>query len=141
MLHSCNESICAAGYVGHNISSIGRSGTSSSTRSARRLPSSRAPRVRMNASQLKRFCRDFPHTTERLYGEPYNFLVYSVGGRKFAYFKTSHPERWRFSTRVSPDRFVELTDVPGVKPARWRGRYHWITIVDVSTFPADYLRE
>ena len=95
----------------------------------------------MNVSQLKRFCRDFPNATETLYGEPYNFLVYSVGGRKFAYFKTSQPERWRFSTRVTPDRFIELTDVPGVKPARYRGRFYWITIVNVSTFPADYLKE
>ena len=95
----------------------------------------------MNVSQLKRFCRAFPHATETRYGEPYNFLVYAVGGRKFAYFKTSQPERWRFSTRVSPERFVELTDVPGVKPARYRSRFGWITIVDVSSFPADYLRE
>jgi predicted DNA-binding protein (MmcQ/YjbR family) len=42
---------------------------------------------------------------------------------------------------VTPDRFVELTDVPGVKPARYRGRYGWITIVDVAAFPAAYLRE
>ena len=68
-------------------------------------------------------------------------LVYTVGGSKFAYFKTSEPERWRFSVRVTPDRFVELTDIPGVKPARWRGRYGWITIVDVATFPAGYLKE
>ena len=95
----------------------------------------------MNVSQLKRFCRDFPHATQRLYGEPYNFLVYTVGGKKFAYFKTSEPERWRFSVRVTPDRFVELTDVAGVKPARYRGRFGWITIVDVATFPAGYLKE
>ena len=74
----------------------------------------------MNVAQLKRFCRGFPNAIETLYGEPYNFLVYSVGGKKFAYFKTSDPERWRFSTRVTPDRFIELTDVPGVKPARYR---------------------
>lgn len=95
----------------------------------------------MKVSQLKQFCRDFPQTTEMLYGEPYNFLVYSIGGKKFAYFKTSQPERWRFSTRVTPDRFIELTDVPGVKPARYRGRFGWITIVNVSTFPEDYLQE
>ena len=95
----------------------------------------------MNVSQLKRFCRGFPNATETLHGEPYNFLVYAVGGRKFAYFKTSEPERWRFSVRVTPDRFVELTDVPGVKPARYRGRYGWITIVNVSSFPATYLKE
>ncbi len=95
----------------------------------------------MNVPQLKRFCRAFPQATETLYGEPYNFLVYAVRGRKFAYFKTSDPERWRFSVRVTPDRFVELTDIPGVKPARYRGRYGWVTIVDVKTFPAGYLKE
>ena len=54
----------------------------------------------MNVSQLKQFCRDFSNATETLYGEPYNFLVYSVGGR-----------------------------------------FYWITIVNVSTFPASYLKE
>ena len=95
----------------------------------------------MNVPRLKEFCRSFPETTETLYGEPYNFLVYSIGGRKFAYFKTSDPERWRFSTRVTPERFLELTDVAGVKPARYRGRFGWITIVDVSGFPEGYLKE
>ena len=95
----------------------------------------------MNVRQLKQFCRGFSGATETLYEDPYNFLVYAVGGRKFAYFKTSHPERWRFSTRVAPDRFIELTDVPGVKPARYRGRFYWITIVNVSSFPAVYLTE
>ena len=95
----------------------------------------------MNVAELQQFCRAFPHATETLYGEPYNFLVYTVGGRKFAYFKTSQPERWRFSTRVTPDRFIELTDVAGVKPARYRGRFYWITIVKVSSFPAAYLQE
>jgi predicted DNA-binding protein (MmcQ/YjbR family) len=95
----------------------------------------------VNVSQLQRFCRAFPTAVETRYDEPYNFLVYTVGGRKFAYFKTSEPERWRFSVRVTPDRFVELTDMPGVKPARYRGRYGWVTIVNVSGFPAPYLRE
>jgi predicted DNA-binding protein (MmcQ/YjbR family) len=95
----------------------------------------------VNVPQLKQFCRGFSGATETLYEEPYNFLVYAVGGRKFAYFKTSRPERWRFSTRVAPDRFIELTDVPGVKPARYRGRFHWVTIVNVSSFPAPYLKE
>lgn len=99
------------------------------------------PDAPMSVAQLKTFCRHFSAATETLYGEPYNFLVYAVGGRKFAYFKTSDPERWRFSTRVSPDRFVELTDMPGVKPARYRGRFYWITIVNVAGFPSTYLRE
>jgi predicted DNA-binding protein (MmcQ/YjbR family) len=93
----------------------------------------------VNVRELKRFCRGLPDSVEVDSGEPYNWLVYSVRGRKFAYFKTSEPERWRFSVRVTPDRFVELTEVSGVKPARYRGRYGWITIVNVAAFPADYL--
>jgi len=94
----------------------------------------------MNVAQLKRYCRSLPNAAEVDSGEPYNWLVYSVRGRKFAYFKTSEPERWRFSVRVTPDRFVELTEITGVRPARYRGRYGWITIVDVTAFPGDYLR-
>lgn len=95
----------------------------------------------MNVEELKTFCREFDGVTETLYGEPGNVLTYYVGGKKFAYFKTSEPEKWRFSMRVSPDRFVELTGVPGVKPARYMGRFHWITIVKVEQFPAGYLAE
>ena len=95
----------------------------------------------MTVAQLKQLCRGFPGAIETLHGEPYNFLVYTIGGRKYAYFKTSQPERWRFSTRVTPDRFIELTDVPGVKAARYRGRFHWITIVKVASFPGLYLEE
>lgn len=95
----------------------------------------------MNVEQTQAFCRGLPATQERLLGEPSNILVYSVGEKNFAWFKTSEPERWRFSFRVTPERFVELTDMPGVKPARYMGRFRWITIVDVRGFPAAYLRE
>lgn len=76
-----------------------------------------------------------------LHDAPVSILVYKVEGKTFAYFKTSEPERWRFSVRVTPDRFLELTDRPGVKPARYLGRHHWVTIVEVGKFPADYLTE
>lgn len=95
----------------------------------------------MNIQSLKALCRRFPGAEERLHGPPSNILVYRVGDKFFAYFKTSDPERWRFSIKVTPERFLELTDQPGIKPARWMGRYHWVTIVDVKRFPDDYLRE
>jgi predicted DNA-binding protein (MmcQ/YjbR family) len=95
----------------------------------------------MNVDQLKTLCLGFAGATEALHGAPSNILTYSVGVKNFAYFKTSEPEKWRFSTRVSPDRFVELTGVPGVKPARYMGRFHWVTIVEVEHFPPAYLAE
>ena len=45
------------------------------------------------------------------------------------------------SAGTIPNRFVELTNHPGVKPSRCRGWYHWITIVDVRRFPGAYLIE
>ena len=42
---------------------------------------------------------------------------------------------------MTPERFIDLTDVPGIKPARYMARYRWITIVEVHRVPEDYLRE
>lgn len=95
----------------------------------------------MNVAEVKAHCSRYPDVTSKLFEEPSNVLVYYVRGKKFAYFKTSEPERWRFSICTSPDRFLELTEVPGIKPARFMARFLWITIVDVRTVPADYLRE
>lgn len=95
----------------------------------------------MNVARLKAHCGRFAGSVETLHGHPSNILVYAVGGKTFAYFKTSEPERWRFSLRVTPDRFLELTDMPGVKPARYMGRFHWVTIVKVQEFPSPYLVE
>ncbi|NZA26129.1 MmcQ/YjbR family DNA-binding protein [Luteimonas sp. SJ-92] len=95
----------------------------------------------MNVAQLKAFCAGLPGAEGYEHGAPANILVYSVGGKRFAHFKTSAPERWRFSLKVAPERFLELTDVPGIRPARWLARHRWITIVDVAAFPGDQLRE
>jgi predicted DNA-binding protein (MmcQ/YjbR family) len=95
----------------------------------------------MNVAALKAHCGRLPGATSREYGPPGNVLVYSVGGKQFAYFKLSDPERWRFSIRTTPERFIELTDVPGIKPARYMARHHWVTIVDVRSVPQRYLKE
>jgi len=95
----------------------------------------------MNTSELKALCATFPGAVATLHPAPSNVLVYAVGGKSFAYFKTSEPEKWRFSVRVHPERFLELTDTPGIKPARYMGRFHWVTIVQVERMPEDYLHE
>lgn len=95
----------------------------------------------IDTARLKKICASLAGASSTLYGPPSNILVYAVGGKKFAYFKTSEPERWRFSIRVSPSRFVELTDVPGIKPARYMGRFHWVTMVNPNSLPGDYLAE
>ena len=95
----------------------------------------------MDVNHVKTYCSQLPGAESKLYGPPSNFLNYSVSGKSFAYFKTSEPEQWRFSIRVSPDRFLELTDVPGIKPARYFARFHWVSIVNPQSLSEAYLQE
>ena len=95
----------------------------------------------MNTRQLQAFCDRLPGATARTIGPPGNILLYSIGIKQFAYFKLSEPEKWRFSFRTMPERFLELTGVPGIKPARYMSRFHWVTVVDVRSVPEAYLKE
>ncbi len=95
----------------------------------------------MDVEQIRAFCLSLPDAYEKVCGEPANIHVFKLRDKQFAYFKTSEPERWRFSIRVSPERFLELTDQEGVKPARYMHRYHWISIVEVDGFDEHYLLE
>lgn len=95
----------------------------------------------MELKSVKEYCLKRPGSIKKASGEPSNVLSYKVGGKIFAYFKTSNPEKWRFSIRVTPERFIELTDYPGIKPARYMQRFHWVTIVKVPSFDSDYLIE
>ena len=95
----------------------------------------------MDIFQLKKYCAHLPGATSRIIGPPGNILLYSIGIKQFAYFKLSEPQKWRFSFRTNSERFLELTGVPGIKPARYMARFHWVTIVDVRSVPRDYLKE
>lgn len=95
----------------------------------------------MDIDDVKRFCLSLPGAREQLLGEPANMLVYAVGGKQFAYFKTSEPQRWRFSIRVTSDRFIELTDQPAVRPARYLHRFHWVSILNTQAFDELYLKQ
>jgi len=77
----------------------------------------------VNTAQIKERCGKFSGAVSRPHGHPSNVQGYSVGGKNFACFKANDPEKWRFSLRVTPERFLELTDVPGIKPARYMARF------------------
>jgi len=94
----------------------------------------------MNVESLKVFCRSLPGSTEHESSSPSNLLSYKVHEKKFAYFKTSEPEQWRFSFRTTAERFLELTDQPGIKPARYMHRFHWVTVVDVQSMNEEHLQ-
>lgn len=77
----------------------------------------------MDFEAAKAVCRTFPGATEDLkWGE---VTVFSVGGKMFAATNCDLPAR-RISFKVDDDRFLELTDRPGIIPAPYMARLKWV---------------
>jgi predicted DNA-binding protein (MmcQ/YjbR family) len=55
-------------------------------------------------------------------------LVYSVGGKMFCVFLLRDGATCSCSFKVDDERFLELTGVPGVIPAPYLARAHWVQV-------------
>src|SRR6516225_2327315 len=71
-------------------------------------------RVVMNANGLRKVCDRWPGVTESVKWE--DDLVFSVANKMFVVTALRGPHRDRMSFKVDPDRFLELTDQPGMIP-------------------------
>ncbi|WP_162926406.1 hypothetical protein [Teredinibacter purpureus] len=76
--------------------------------------------VCMDIQYVRPLCGSFLGVIENEQGASSNIVLFSVSGKKYAYYNVSNPKKWRFSIRVTPERFLKLTGLPGVKPARYR---------------------
>ena len=83
----------------------------------------------MDFDAAKALCRTFPGSTEDLKWE--TNLVFSVGGKMFAVTDDAiHPAG--FSFKVEDERFLELTDRPGIIPAPYLARAKWVHVEKAS---------
>jgi predicted DNA-binding protein (MmcQ/YjbR family) len=74
---------------------------------------------------LRSYCLSLPHTTEHiLWGDD---LVFKIGGKMYAAAALS-PVGHRMSFKCTPEDFLELTERPGVVPAPYSARMHWIAL-------------
>ncbi len=64
-------------------------------------------------------------------------LVFSVSGKMFAVYCMRGPDKGRLSFKVDPDRFLELTDQPGIVPAHYMARAFWVTLAEPERFGRD----
>lgn len=86
----------------------------------------------MSASQLEAFCCHWPGVTRDIkWGVD---LVLSVGGKMFVVTPSDGSEGGRLSFKVADERFLELTDQPGIIPAPYMARAHWISITEPQRF-------
>lgn len=80
----------------------------------------------MSVAKLREVCSALPGATQDIkWGE---VLVFSVGEKMFA---TTHTDVSNtFSFKVDHDRFLSLTDRPGIIPAPYMARFKWVQISD-----------
>ena len=92
----------------------------------------------MNIEQLRKFCKSFPGVTEDVkWG---NDLCFSVGGKMFTVTAVDSSDAG-ISLKTTPEKFAELTERPGIIPAHYVARYHWVTIEDVDAVTSKELKD
>ena len=79
----------------------------------------------MDFEAAKALCRSFPGCTEDVkWGAD---LVFSVGAKMFAVTASAAPAQ-AMSFKVDDERFLELTDRPGIMPAPYLARARWVQV-------------
>ena len=91
----------------------------------------------MNIEQLRHYCLSFPGATEDVkWGAD---LCFSVGAKMFAV--TSADSAGGLSLKCTPQKFDELIEREGIKPAAYVGRYKWVHIDRLDILPDNEMRE
>lgn len=79
----------------------------------------------MDIQAAKQLCRSFPGCVEDIkWGDD---LVFSVGTKMFAVTGNA-PDAGAISFKVEDERFLELTDRPGIVPAPYLARAKWVQV-------------
>ncbi|RDD83592.1 MmcQ/YjbR family DNA-binding protein [Dyella tabacisoli] len=86
----------------------------------------------MTVAQLDALCGNWPGVTRDVkWGSN---LVFSVGEKMFVVTPEDGGEGGRLSFKVEDDRFLELTDQPGIIPAPYLARARWVLIAEPQRF-------
>lgn len=93
---------------------------------------------KVTIEQLRQICTDLPGVTEDIKWD--NDLCFSVGKKMFAVTGIENAEGG-VSVKTTPEKFAELTERPGIRPAHYVARYHWITVEDPNAVSTDELRQ
>jgi predicted DNA-binding protein (MmcQ/YjbR family) len=92
----------------------------------------------MNVNSVREYCLSFPQATEKLqWGAD---LCFKVRGKMFAVMSLdSVPQGLCF--KCTPEKFAELCELEGVRPAPYVGRFKWVLIEGLDVLPNDDLEE
>ncbi|MBV8660495.1 MAG: MmcQ/YjbR family DNA-binding protein [Burkholderiales bacterium] len=80
----------------------------------------------MNHADIRQHCLSLPGATRDIKWQVDE--VFSIGGKMFCVMCSDPAHSAGVSFKVDPERFLELTDQPGVIPAPYLARHHWVRI-------------
>ena len=92
----------------------------------------------MNVDWVRAHCLALPHTTEEiLWGDD---LVFKIGGKMYAVVVLpSHSKapghKVVMSFKCTPAVFAELVELPGIIPAPYSARMHWVALEREDALP------
>ena len=93
----------------------------------------------MNAAAMRKIVSSWPGVSEDVkWGAD---LVFSVAGKMFCVICTEGEHKGSLSFKVDAERFLEYTDRPGLKPAPYLARAHWVHLDDGKALPAAELKQ
>jgi predicted DNA-binding protein (MmcQ/YjbR family) len=87
----------------------------------------------LDERQIAAFCSDWPGVASSIKWEVDR--VFTVAGKMFCVVCTIGPDRGRFSFKVDTDRFLELTEQPGMTAAPYASRAFWVSVTEPERFP------
>jgi len=86
----------------------------------------------MNVDWVRAHCLTLPHTTEQvLWGDD---LVFKIGGKMYAVVVLA-PHKVVMSFKCTPEVFAELIEQPGIIPAPYSARSHWVALEREDALP------
>lgn len=86
----------------------------------------------MDISWVREYCLALAHTTEKVQWQ--DDLVFKVGGKMYAVVALEPGDRW-LSFKCTPEEFASLVERPGIVPAPYLARAHWVSLETEDALP------
>ncbi|HEX4900585.1 MAG TPA: MmcQ/YjbR family DNA-binding protein [Pyrinomonadaceae bacterium] len=80
----------------------------------------------MDIESVRKFCLSLPHVTEGIQWE--NDLLLRIGNKMFVVLSLEPESDHVMSFKCTPEKFAELVERDGIKPAPYVARYHWVSL-------------
>ena len=92
----------------------------------------------MDEKSLRKLCSAWPGVSAEIKWD--DDLIFMVAGKMFCGLCVKGAHKGKLAFKVEAERFLEFTDRPGIVPAPYMARAHWISMDEPSVLPRAELR-